>query len=54
MSSLQHSIAPSLSAALDLARANPGRILITGSLHFAGEALALLDGNLDALEDCAQ
>jgi folylpolyglutamate synthase/dihydropteroate synthase len=29
-------------------------ILITGSLHFAGEALATLDGSPDALEDCAQ
>ena len=48
------SIAPSVSAALESARAIPGRILITGSLHFAGEALATLDGNTDALEDCAQ
>ena len=45
---------PSLSAALESARATPGRILLTGSLHFAGEALALLEGNPDALEDCAQ
>ena len=51
---LQHSIAPSVSAALESARATPGRILLTGSLHFAGEALALLEGNPDALEDCAQ
>ena len=48
------SIVPSLSAALDAARAAPDRILLTGSLHFAGEVLALLDGNPDALEDCAQ
>jgi dihydrofolate synthase/folylpolyglutamate synthase len=48
------SITPSLGAALELARATPERILITGSLHFAGEALATLDGNPDALEDCAQ
>jgi dihydrofolate synthase/folylpolyglutamate synthase len=48
------SIAPSLAAALDLARATPDPILLTGSLHFAGEALALLEGNPDALEDCAQ
>ena len=48
------SIIPSLSAALELARATPERILITGSLHFAGEALATLSGNPDALEDCAQ
>ncbi len=48
------SIAPSLPSALEAARAVPGRILITGSLHFAGEALATLAGNADALEDCAQ
>ncbi|MDP9099520.1 MAG: bifunctional folylpolyglutamate synthase/dihydrofolate synthase [Verrucomicrobiota bacterium] len=48
------SIAPSFVGALEAARALPERILITGSLHFAGEALATLDGNLEALEDCAQ
>jgi len=48
------SIAPSLPTALESARAAPERILITGSLHFAGEALATLSGNPDALEDCAQ
>jgi len=48
------SITSSLLAALESARAIPERILITGSLHFAGEALATLDGNPDALEDCAQ
>ena len=52
--SLHYSITPSLSAALDSARAAPDRILLTGSLHFAGEALALLEGKPDALEDCAQ
>jgi dihydrofolate synthase/folylpolyglutamate synthase len=52
--SLQHSITPSFPAALALARSTPERILITGSLHFAGEALATLNGNLEALEDCAQ
>ena len=51
---LQHSTAPSLSAALESARATSDRLLLTGSLHFAGEVLALLDGNPDALEDCAQ
>jgi dihydrofolate synthase/folylpolyglutamate synthase len=51
---LPHSITPSFSAALESARANPHRILITGSLHFAGEALATLSGDPDALEDCAQ
>jgi dihydrofolate synthase/folylpolyglutamate synthase len=48
------SIAPSLSAALESARAAPGRILLTGSLHFAGEVLATLSGDPDSLEDCAQ
>jgi dihydrofolate synthase/folylpolyglutamate synthase len=52
--SLHPSIAPSVTDALDSARATSERILITGSLHFAGEALATLDGNPDALEDCAQ
>lgn len=51
---LQHSITPSVAEALASARATPEHILITGSLHFAGEALATLDGNPDALEDCAQ
>ena len=48
------SITPSLTAALESARSNPDRVLITGSLHFAGEALALLAGDPDSLEDCAQ
>jgi dihydrofolate synthase/folylpolyglutamate synthase len=52
--SLPLSIALSLTAALESARATPERILITGSLHFAGEALATLDGDPAALEDCAQ
>jgi dihydrofolate synthase/folylpolyglutamate synthase len=53
-SDLQHSISPFLSAALASARSHPERILITGSLHFAGEVLATLRGDPDALEDCAQ
>jgi dihydrofolate synthase / folylpolyglutamate synthase len=48
------SVTPSFPAALDLARANPGPILVTGSLHFAGEVLATLSGDPDSLEDCAQ
>ena len=48
------SIAPDFPAALESSRANSERILITGSLHFAGEALAWLQGDPDALEDCAQ
>ena len=51
---LPHSIAPSFASALESARANPEPILITGSLHFAGEALATLNGDADSLEDCAQ
>jgi dihydrofolate synthase / folylpolyglutamate synthase len=51
---LQYSISANFGAALESARANPERILITGSLHFAGEALATLNGTPDALEDCAQ
>jgi dihydrofolate synthase/folylpolyglutamate synthase len=51
---LQHSIAASLAAAIESARTTPERILITGSLHFAGEALATLSGDPTALEDCAQ
>ena len=51
---LQHSIAPSLASALELARARPNPILLTGSLHFAGEVLALLRGEPAAFEECAQ
>ena len=36
------------------AREDPAPILITGSLHFAGEALAFLDELTAALEDCLQ
>lgn len=52
--SLPYSITPSFPASLELARTHPEKILITGSLHFAGEALATLQGNPDTLEDCAQ
>jgi hypothetical protein len=40
--------------ALDLARTAPGPILITGSLHFAGETLACLQGIPAAYEECSQ
>jgi dihydrofolate synthase / folylpolyglutamate synthase len=40
--------------ALMLARAKPNPILITGSLHFAGEVLAHLHGKSAAFEECAQ
>jgi dihydrofolate synthase / folylpolyglutamate synthase len=51
---LHYSIASSIADALDQARAKPNLILITGSLHFAGEALATLGGNAAAFEECAQ
>jgi dihydrofolate synthase/folylpolyglutamate synthase len=40
--------------ALKKARSRPEPILITGSLHFAGEALAYLEGQPSAFEECAQ
>ena len=48
------SIVLSFSESLAIAQRKPNRILITGSLHFAGEALAFLRGQSDALEECAQ
>jgi dihydrofolate synthase/folylpolyglutamate synthase len=48
------SISASVAHALAIARREKNRILITGSLHFAGEALAILRGEPNALEDCAQ
>ena len=48
------SITSSIATALDSARARPNRILLTGSLHFAGEALAFLQGKPAAFEECAQ
>jgi dihydrofolate synthase / folylpolyglutamate synthase len=44
----------SFAIALGQARAQSGAILITGSLHFAGEALAFLRGEPAAFEECAQ
>jgi dihydrofolate synthase/folylpolyglutamate synthase len=52
--SLPHSISSTIGDALMLARAKPNPILITGSLHFAGEALAHLQGRHAAFEECAQ
>src|SRR5262245_55522629 len=52
--SLPHSITPTIADALMLARAKPNPILITGSLHFAGEVLAHLRGEPAAFEECAQ
>jgi dihydrofolate synthase / folylpolyglutamate synthase len=51
---LPYSIAPSVGEALAVARAKPNPILITGSLHFAGEVLAHLRGEPAAFEECAQ
>jgi dihydrofolate synthase/folylpolyglutamate synthase len=48
------SITPSVDEALSLARAKPNLILITGSLHFAGEAIAHLGGEPASFEECAQ
>jgi len=48
------SLEPSLTVALDRARSTGSPILVTGSLHFAGEALALLRGDPNELEDCLQ
>ena len=53
-SALSCSITPSIGGALQLARANPSPILLTGSLHFAGEVLAHLRGEPAAFEECAQ
>ena len=49
-----HSVTSTIDEALDVARANPNPILITGSLHFAGEVLAYLRGEPAAFEECAQ
>lgn len=51
---LHYSITASFEKALKSARARPAPILITGSLHFAGEALALLRGDSAAFEECTQ
>ncbi len=44
----------SIGRALAEARTSGARILLTGSLHFAGEALAFLRGEPSAFEECAQ
>jgi dihydrofolate synthase / folylpolyglutamate synthase len=51
---LHHSISSSLADAFDQARTKPNPVLVTGSLHFAGEALAHLRGQPGAFEECAQ
>ncbi len=52
--SLPYSIIPSIADALNQARKRPQPILLTGSLHFAGEALAHLRSKPAAFEECAQ
>jgi dihydrofolate synthase/folylpolyglutamate synthase len=52
--SLPYSITSSVGEALTLAEGQPNPILITGSLHFAGEVLAHLRGEPAAFEECAQ
>ena len=52
--SLPYSIIPSVAEAIAAAQDGNDRILITGSLHFAGEALAVLRSEPNALEECAQ
>jgi dihydrofolate synthase / folylpolyglutamate synthase len=52
--SLPYCIVGSVGEALDVARAKPNRILVTGSLHFAGEVLAYLRGELASFEECTQ
>jgi dihydrofolate synthase/folylpolyglutamate synthase len=47
-------VCANIAEALAKARALPSPILITGSLHFAGEALAHLQGRPAAFEECAQ
>ena len=51
---LPYSIAPTVGEALNVACTRPNPILITGSLHFAGEVLAHLRGEPAAFEECAQ
>ena len=52
--SLHYSVTQSIADALDQARAKRKPILLTGSLHFAGEVLAYLRGEPAAFEECAQ
>jgi dihydrofolate synthase/folylpolyglutamate synthase len=52
--SLPASITPTIGEALNFAHAKPNPILITGSLHFAGEVLAYLRGEPAAFEECTQ
>lgn len=51
---LHFSVTPSIAQALELARSKPNPILITGSLHFAGEVLAYLENQPASFEECEQ
>jgi dihydrofolate synthase/folylpolyglutamate synthase len=48
------SMATTLDHAFEQAHSQRERILVTGSLHFAGEALATLGGDAASFEECAQ
>jgi dihydrofolate synthase/folylpolyglutamate synthase len=52
--SLPYSITGSVAEALEIAHTKANPILLTGSLHFAGEALAHLRGIPADFEECAQ
>jgi folylpolyglutamate synthase/dihydropteroate synthase len=47
-------MATTLDHAFEQAHSQRERILVTGSLHFAGEALATLGGDAASFEECAQ
>ena len=51
---LKSELCETFADALPKAQSRPAPILITGSLHFAGEALAYLRGEPAAFEECAQ
>ena len=51
---LPFSITASIAEAFDQAQAKPSRILVTGSLHFAGEFIAALKGQAASFEECGQ
>ena len=51
---VKHEVCADIAAALAKACALPSPLLITGSLHFAGEVLARLRGEPAAFEECAQ
>jgi dihydrofolate synthase / folylpolyglutamate synthase len=50
----QYSVTASVAAAVVAARERSDPVLITGSLHFAGEALAWLEDRPGAFEECNQ